>query len=113
MGPCSRFGPGNRADSLSATEVNVWPSSRPRRYNCHIPMSKTASVEQRILQLREELNRHNHAYYVEARPTITDRQYDALMQELIELEKANPALMTADSPTKFGSASSLTDRVRS
>jgi DNA ligase (NAD+) len=63
-------------------------------------MSKTASVEQRIQQLREELNRHNHAYYVEARPTITDRQYDALMHELSELEKANPALVTPDSPTQ-------------
>jgi DNA ligase (NAD+) len=63
-------------------------------------MPKTATPEQRIRQLREELDRHNHAYYVEARPSITDRQYDALMHELIELEKANPDLVTPDSPTQ-------------
>jgi DNA ligase (NAD+) len=63
-------------------------------------MAKTAPVEQRVAELREELNRHNHLYYVEARPSITDREYDRLMQELIDLEKANPHLVTSDSPTQ-------------
>jgi DNA ligase (NAD+) len=63
-------------------------------------MPKTAPVEQRIRQLREELNRHNHAYYVEARPAVSDREYDRLMRELIDLEKTHPELITADSPTQ-------------
>ena len=63
-------------------------------------MSKTATPQQRIQALREELNRHNYLYYVEARPSISDREYDRLMQELIDLEKAHPELVTADSPTQ-------------
>ena len=63
-------------------------------------MPKAPTVEQRIRQLREELNRHNHAYYVEARPTISDREYDRLMRELIDLEAEHPELRTADSPTQ-------------
>ena len=63
-------------------------------------MSKTASPQQRAKALREELDRHNYLYYVEARPTVSDREYDRLMQELIDLEKAHPELVTPDSPTQ-------------
>lgn len=59
-----------------------------------------ATVEKRISQLRKELDHHNHLYYVEARPQITDRQYDALMQELIDLEAAHPEFASPDSPTQ-------------
>lgn len=58
------------------------------------------SVEAKIQQLRDELNRHNHLYHVEARPEINDREYDRLMRELIELEAANPEFDSPDSPTK-------------
>lgn len=58
------------------------------------------SIEKRITHLREELNRANYLYYVESRPQISDREYDKLMQELIDLEKAHPKLITADSPTQ-------------
>jgi DNA ligase (NAD+) len=58
------------------------------------------SAEQRVAKLREEINRHNQAYYVEARPTISDQEYDKLMRELIDLEAANPELRTPDSPTQ-------------
>src|SRR4051794_20308329 len=57
-------------------------------------------VAQRVAKLHEELNRANHLYYVEARPTISDREYDRLMQELIDLETAHPELVTPDSPTQ-------------
>jgi len=46
------------------------------------------------------LNRHNRLYYVEARPEITDREYDALYDELKKLEEQFPALVTPDSPTQ-------------
>ena len=58
------------------------------------------SPAQRIKQLRDEINRHNHLYYIDARPEISDREFDRLLQELIELERANPELITADSPTQ-------------
>lgn len=59
-----------------------------------------ASIEQRIKKLRAELDRHNHLYHNLARPQISDREYDRLMQDLIELEAANPELVTPDSPTQ-------------
>lgn len=58
------------------------------------------SVQKRIAQLRSELHHHNHLYYVQSRPVISDREFDALMQELIDLEKAHPELITPDSPTQ-------------
>lgn len=58
------------------------------------------SVEKRIEQLRTELNHHNHLYYVEARPQISDREFDKLMQELIDLETRHPEFASADSPTQ-------------
>src|SRR4051812_44725336 len=60
----------------------------------------TKSVQQRVTQLRRELDRHNHLYHVEARPQISDREYDRLMQELIDLEQAHPELASPDSPTQ-------------
>ena len=58
------------------------------------------SVEQRIQKLRAELHHHNHLYYIEARPEVSDREYDRLMQELIDLEKAHPEYASPDSPTQ-------------
>lgn len=54
----------------------------------------------RIAALREAINRHDRLYYVEARPVISDAEYDALWAELDTLEKAHPALITPDSPTQ-------------
>jgi len=55
--------------------------------------------------LRRELERHNRLYYVDARPEITDREYDSMMARLIALEKAHPEFMTPDSPSvKVGGA---------
>jgi DNA ligase (NAD+) len=58
-----------------------------------------ASPAQRIVELRGEINFHDRKYYDESRPVISDRDYDRLMQELIELEKAHPELVTPESPT--------------
>ncbi len=57
-------------------------------------------AEKRIAELREEINRHNILYYVEASPEISDRDYDALMEELERLEADYPDLVTPDSPTQ-------------
>ena len=56
--------------------------------------------QERILFLRKELNRHNHNYYVNNAPEITDREFDLLMRELEDLEKAHPEFDDPLSPTK-------------
>ena len=54
----------------------------------------------RIAQLREELHAHNHRYYVLAEPVISDREFDALLDELAKLEEAHPEFADLTSPTK-------------
>lgn len=56
--------------------------------------------EQRIQELRQVLNEHNHNYYVLNRPTITDQEFDALMRELQDLEQAYPQYADPLSPTQ-------------
>ncbi|MDI6775185.1 MAG: NAD-dependent DNA ligase LigA [Verrucomicrobiota bacterium] len=58
------------------------------------------AAQARIEHLRQTLRRHNHLYYVEARPEISDREYDDLYRELLGLETRFPALVTPDSPTR-------------
>jgi DNA ligase (NAD+) len=50
--------------------------------------------------LREEIRRHDRAYYVLDRPEISDEEYDRLFDELRRLEQAHPELVTPDSPTQ-------------
>ena len=54
----------------------------------------------RVAQLREQVEEHNRRYYEEAAPTISDRDYDRLYQELADLETRFPALASPDSPTQ-------------
>ena len=54
----------------------------------------------RIERLRREIRRHDRLYYVDARPEISDAEYDALVRELAELERRFPGLVTPDSPTQ-------------
>jgi DNA ligase (NAD+) len=60
----------------------------------------STSPAQRIAHLRQELDRHNHLYYVEAKTEISDREYDRLMQELIDLEAKHPEFDDPNSPSK-------------
>ncbi len=55
---------------------------------------------QEIDQLRDEIRAHDQRYYVEARPTVTDLEYDRLLARLEQLEAVHPELITADSPTQ-------------
>ena len=57
------------------------------------------SVE-RAAFLRSELEEHNYRYYVLDSPSISDTQYDLLFRELVDIEAADPALRTPDSPTQ-------------
>lgn len=57
------------------------------------------------LRLREVIERHNRLYYVEARPEISDGDFDRLLKQLEQLEQLHPELCTPDSPThKVGGA---------
>ncbi len=58
------------------------------------------SPQDRAAWLREELQRHERLYYQEAKPEITDREFDRLMAELAAIEEEQPELRTADSPTQ-------------
>ena len=59
-----------------------------------------SSVSLRADELRAELRRHEHLYYVLDAPEISDAAYDALMNELKRIEAAHPELVTPDSPTQ-------------
>src|SRR5262245_4027303 len=63
-------------------------------------MATTMSSAQRAAELREQLEYHNYKYYVEAKPEISDREFDRLLDELKELEAKHPELVTPDSPTQ-------------
>ena len=56
-------------------------------------------IEKRIDELVKLLNKASYEYYALDNPTITDQEYDSLMDELIRLETQNPSLVRSDSPT--------------
>ena len=63
-------------------------------------MAKRHSIENEINVLRDEIRHHDELYYSQENPEISDREYDALMQQLRELEAKHPELITPDSPTQ-------------
>jgi len=60
----------------------------------------STDVGQEIEELRDQLRRHEHLYYVLDQPEITDAEYDALMRRLQELEARHPGLIVPDSPSQ-------------
>jgi len=54
----------------------------------------------RMAELCDQIAEHDRRYYEEAAPTISDREYDRLYKELVELEKRFPELVRPDSPTQ-------------
>jgi DNA ligase (NAD+) len=58
------------------------------------------SAQQRAAELRRQIEHHNKLYYLHDDPEIGDDQYDALLDELRDLEAENPGLRTPDSPTQ-------------
>jgi DNA ligase (NAD+) len=61
---------------------------------------KKSEAKSRIDVLRKELEEHNNRYYVLNQPSISDFEYDILLNELDTLEKKFPEFMTSDSPTR-------------
>lgn len=58
------------------------------------------SAKGRINELRGQIAHHDRLYYEQAKPEISDREYDALYRELVDLERAHPELLISDSPTQ-------------
>jgi len=70
-------------------------------------MSSKNPVEKHLNELREQINFHNYRYYLLDEPEIPDVEYDRLLRELQDLEKAHPNLITHDSPTQRVGATPL------
>ena len=64
------------------------------------PAVSTKNPKARVTELRALLDRANRAYYVDAMPTMSDREYDDLLKELESIETAHPELDDPDSPSK-------------
>ena len=63
-------------------------------------MMETEEAAKRIAALSDQLEHHNHLYYVEAKPTLSDKDFDLLMKELESLEAQWPDLASPNSPTQ-------------
>ena len=73
-------------------------------------MAKTpAQLKEKAEKLRQQINYHNYRYHVLDSPEITDAEYDRLFDELVELEKKYPELVSPDSPTQRVGAAPLTE----
>jgi DNA ligase (NAD+) len=59
-----------------------------------------ASQQHRAEELRQLIDHHSYLYYVEAKPDISDREFDKLLDELKKIEADHPELITPDSPTQ-------------
>lgn len=63
-------------------------------------VAQTKDAAKLVAQLRKEIERHNHDYYVLNKLSITDSEYDKLFRELVSLEKTFPHLKDPQSPTR-------------
>jgi DNA ligase (NAD+) len=63
-------------------------------------LKPTDTDRRKHAELAAAIRRHDINYYIHARPTIGDREYDTLYRELVDLERQCPDLLTPDSPTQ-------------
>lgn len=63
-------------------------------------MTDEKKARLRLEELRRLIEYHNRKYYIDAEPEISDREFDALLKELQDLEAAHPQWITPDSPTQ-------------
>lgn len=63
-------------------------------------MAARTTPATRIADLRRQVEYHNHRYYIDASPEISDKEFDRLLDELVALEAKHPDLVTPESPTK-------------
>src|SRR6202040_2211132 len=65
-----------------------------------MPAKSDNKLRERVARLREEIRAHEHRYYVLDRPSVSDAEFDRLMNELKQLEAEHPEVATPDSPTQ-------------
>ncbi|MDQ3588103.1 MAG: NAD-dependent DNA ligase LigA [Actinomycetota bacterium] len=75
-------------------------SGGARPANARPALRRYADPAERAAELRRQLDYHNHRYYVMDDPELSDAEYDALINELRDIEAAHPELLTPDSPTQ-------------
>ena len=63
-------------------------------------ISLLTDVQDKVAELRDEIDRHDHLYYVKASPEVSDTEFDALMRKLREIEAEHPEFVTPESPTQ-------------
>ena len=63
-------------------------------------MTDLTDIQNKIEELRKQINYHNNRYYVLDSPEISDAEYDSLMQQLRKLEAEYPQFLTSDSPSQ-------------
>ncbi len=63
-------------------------------------MGTSSTIQKKMEKLRVALREHDYQYYVLSQPSISDFDYDQMMEELIALEKKHPELITPDSPSQ-------------
>lgn len=88
--------PEDRESALTVQAVHSAHRDADRKEN----RMKLEDAAERVKELRETIERHNHSYYVLDNPTISDYDYDRLLHELIDLETEFPALAAENSPTR-------------
>src|SRR5213082_4077134 len=81
------------------TRLSIIADIRRNSYRAKMAKDETRAAK-RIEQLRDEIRKHDRLYYEEAAPVISDRDYDRLYKELVDLESQFPDLVTPDSPTQ-------------
>ncbi len=67
---------------------------------CKTGYMTTEEAKSRIAELTEQIEKHNHNYYVLSKPTVSDYDFDMLLEELIRLEKEFPQFLSSDSPSQ-------------
>ncbi len=85
-----------------APAAKVVPSEQPAvSRSPSVPLPDRGEAAVRMRSLAPLIRRHNHLYYVEHAPEISDREFDHLFRELQDLEAAFPDLTDPDSPTRY------------
>jgi DNA ligase (NAD+) len=88
-----------KASDALARQMRVALPSFRTVVSCSSSMDRT-EAEKTIAQLRGEIRKHDRLYYEQAAPAISDREYDRLYKQLVDLETEFPDLLTPDSPTQ-------------
>jgi DNA ligase (NAD+) len=79
---------------------NFFAKTHSMMENPGVSKMTAAQAKTRHAELAAEIRRHDHLYYTQARPAISDQEYDRLYRELGDLEKEFPELITPESPTQ-------------